>query len=529
MDYTFIMSDYSYPEDHRKKTEKRLRDQVKGNGIDPETLHLEIKRQGIGEFTARTSYKVEAHTETKSAKGKVIEGTLVSQGELKNHIDEAIQKIQRDKSMQDAVEDQIKNLPHHGFGSHKEILPLTHSKQSFTEHRVCVTCNGQKNTQCRICHGQGRMQCRLCNGLGALQCMTCGGQGHIRGSDGNPQPCGTCQGRRQVYCTECQGQQVVTCATCQAKGMMTCNACQGEGMSSNIVTVSAIAFTSSQINVQELDDEPKRLITSVGAEKLIQGDHADIAVTAKPVIEEKETAWYEDKIETDVSGVYYKFTCPWAAGDITLGKKSYEIGFVGKKGAVATCKNIMDDIFQKPHDLLRKAGAGDGLITGLLKEACDYRVSRETLALVVKGKKKRAMQALMKSYGLGLSQNTTKSFIINGFNALKRVTRRPRYIGLAVGLAVVTGLYYAWFGINLREATEPQTQNIRFLIDFVILLVGSGIAFAAVKTAGFIALKSVMDGIGLPIKKVPSAGTAGFYALGGSFLLWCGFLGILFF
>ncbi|PCH99792.1 MAG: hypothetical protein COB76_04920, partial [Alphaproteobacteria bacterium] len=58
--------------------------------------------------------------------------------------------------------------------------------------------------------------------------------------------------------------------------------------------------------------------------------------------------------------------------------------------------------------------------------------------------------------------------------------------------------------------------------DFIILIIGSVISFAGVKTAGFMALKSVMADIGLPIKQIPAAGTAGMYAVLGSLILWGG-------
>lgn len=304
--------------------------------------------------------------------------------------------------------------------------------------------------------------------------------------------------------------------------MVTCRTCNGEGASSQISTLTGFAITKAHINVQELDPHPKRLLSKIGVEKLAAAKHIDVTTIEPPRAEEDKSAWYEDAPTHDTSGVYYMAAIPWAIGEIIINKTPYEIGFVGNKGAVVDTKYFMDDVLKKPRNLLKQAARGDGFVAGLLKEACEYRVSRETLEAVVQGHKKRAMQSLMKTHGLGFSKPAVKDFVLNAFQALKRVTRRPRYIGLGIGLSIAAALFYTWFGMDIRSATDAQSDKARYIVDFIILIIGSVISFAGVKTAGFMALKSVMADIGLPIKQIPAAGTAGMYAVLGSLILWGG-------
>lgn len=525
MHYTWIMSDYTYPDALLKKTKKRIKDQLEGQNCDLKTLSLTIKRQGQASFTARTSYKIECAVDTKSAAGKVVEGTLVGEGELAGHIEKAIRTIKSDDAIAKIAEEQIKKLPQQGFGADKEQISLGRGKEKITEHQTCRNCQGHAKMPCPTCYGKAYMQCNLCNGYGELQCMMCAGRGQIQNADGSHQTCTNCHGRGRTFCTQCQGQKQIPCTQCQAKGNVVCKSCQGAGAMSKIATIDSVLVTHAQINLQELEPEPKRLVSLATPEKLAAGGHMTIKVTDKPKPQKEDNkAWYEDEAPApDTSGVYYAATIPWAVAELSLNNKTYEISFIGNKGAVAECKPFMDQVFMEPLKLISSAAKGEGLVAGLLKDACRYRVSRETLAAVARGRKKRALQDIMNHYGLGLSHNIAKALVMNSFQALKRVTRRPRYIGLGVGLILCAALNYLWFMGDMRELSMNSPQKTRYAIDGIILFLGMVLSFGSVKAAGYIALQSVMKDIGVPIKQIPAAGTAGIYALAGGLGIWATF------
>ena len=124
------MSDYSYPEELIKKTEKRIRAQLDGNGTKQENVKITVKRQDIGIFTARTSYDIDYAVNTKTASGKVVEGKLVTQGQLQSEITNSIEALKSDKTINDTMVEIIKKLPAQGFGAHKQKLQIPQTKQS---------------------------------------------------------------------------------------------------------------------------------------------------------------------------------------------------------------------------------------------------------------------------------------------------------------------------------------------------------------------------------------------------------------
>lgn len=522
------MSDYVYPATLIKKTEKRIHDQIKGNGLDSKSVSIQILRQGEGVFTARTGYNLDVKIEARSVTGKVVEGRLVPAGQLQGEITKITQQIKAEKSTRELIESLIRKLPQHGFGADKQILDLPPTKQSLTEHQNCSGCGGRGQMQCHTCHGQTRIQCQQCFGMGDIQCLQCQGRGQTPSYHDTTkmQICTQCQGRGRSYCTQCQGQKTIPCTSCQGKGQMACTQCQGAGITSHIATIKAFAVTSAQIHLHELDPEPKRFASIVTPERLANGEHMTITLTKPPQEEEEDRAWYENKPERDTSGVYYRAVMPWAAGHVLIKDRVYEIGFTGSKGAVVDCKPFMDDVLKKPRALLAEARQSRNTAE-LLKEACSYRVSRETLSAVAKGQKKRAMQTLLSLYSVGLSKPAIQDMVLNGFHAIKRITRTPRYTGMAIGLVLSGYLAFLWFQYGLRDIGINQTANIRHLLDLSIFITATALAFLCVKIAGFISLKSVMKIIGLQQTKIPAAGMAGIYALLGSAVLWGGMFALL--
>ena len=513
------MSDYKYPADLIKKTDARIQAQLTGNGASAKDIQFSIKRQGIGTFTARTHYDIKCETQSKEQIGHVVQGRVVDIQALSSEIQAYTAKIQSEKSVQDAMKHQIEALPQKGFGADKNDIVLSGQAQTFTSHKKCGSCAGQGQSQCRTCAGQGRSQCQMCHGVGDLQCMICHGTGQAEIS-GKRQHCNHCQGRGRTLCTHCNGQRSVQCPTCQGKGQMQCKTCQGQGEMSVITTVTPHAVTKSQINIQELDADPKRMVSLIGAHNLAKGDHINITLVKPPQDEEDNKAWYEDKPVIDKSGVFYEATVPWAVGEVSYSGKPYNISLIGKKAAVAESGYFMDEVLKKPATVMQSAAQGDGIVASLLKDACEYRVSRETLTMVIKGQTKRTMMMLQKSYGVGLSKGFIQSFVKSTFLATKKITRRPRYVGLAVGLIVTGALYYYWFMMDGRGVTETQINKIRYAIDGLLMLVGMGLTFATIKGAGHLAMQSVLKDLNINIKKIPAAGMAGVYGLGGCLVIW---------
>jgi hypothetical protein len=521
------MSDYKYPDDLIKKTDARIQAQLVGNGID--SLSFNIKRQGLSKFSAHTDYTIECKIDTKEHAGKATKGKVVDASAIQSEIKQFISSVQDDDSTNSTIVPQIESLPLKGFGADKTPIQITSKTETFTCHTQCGSCAGKGQSECRICKGQTRQQCPMCHYTGELDCMTCQGRGLID-NNGKQIPCTYCQGRGRIYCTNCNGQKTISCVACNAKGNIPCKTCGGKGEATQITTITPMAMTKSQINVQELDNEPKVLVSKIGALNLAKGGHINIKTVKPPSPDdENSAAWYEDKPEVKKkTGVYYTVSVPWAVGEIIYNDKPYNISLVGNKGAVADAGSFMDAILKKPADIMMAAANGQGIVTNLLKDTCEYQVSRETLTSVVQGKTKQTMMELQKTYGIGLSKQFIQTFVKSAYTATKKITRRPRYIGLGVGLALSAMLYYFWFMRDGRDNFDTQSQAAQYAMDGLILIIGMIFTFGIIKGSAYFAMQSVLKTLNIQIKKIPAAGTAGIYGLIGCALIWGGLLAMQF-
>lgn len=527
------MTDYNYPAELIKKAETRIRRQLDGNGVDPKEIKLTVKRQGIGTFTAQTSYTIDTDVQANQIKGQKSQGEILESGKTQETIQSYITELQSKDSLSNEIKEQIRALALKGFGASGDVIQLGSHKKTYTEHTPCGTCQAKGQATCGNCHGQGRSQCQLCHARGFVRCLHCQGSGEVQNGE-HRQACTYCQGKREIFCTQCHGQKMTSCATCQTKGTISCGSCNGEGKNSLHTSVTPIAKITSAIHLQELDDEPKTFANKVGALALAKGGHIDIS-EFQPLDDEEakkpgELSYYEDDEtpENTENQIHFEAKMPWAVAGVEVNKKPYNIAFIGKKGAIADAGHFMDDILDKPFLLLKEAAHGNGFVAGLLKDACETRVSRETLSAVTTSSRKKAMVTLSKSYEIGLSKQSLHAFVQNSYLALKRVTRRPRYIGLAIGLILSGALYYFWFMNGGRDMTSAHPQNTRWAMDAIPLVIGTLMTLMSIKGVGFITFRSVMRGIGIKTNKMPMAGTAGLHGLIGNLLIWGGLFGMMF-
>jgi hypothetical protein len=519
------MSDNVYPDELIKKAKDRIFSQLDGNGVDLGNVKFDFKRGGVDNFSAETLFSFDCNVKTVNEKGRSRAGRVVAQGQLQTEIQNYIIDFQSGDDHADMAKAMIVKLPMNGFGADKQVLDIPSQKTILIEHQTCGSCQGQGRSKCQTCKGQARMPCPLCHAHGLLRCMTCSGVGTRADANGQQQVCNQCQGRRESYCTQCHGQKTVACAPCQSTGQVSCGTCGGEGAQSIIATIIPVLKTQSAINIPDIDSEDaKNMVAKVGAERLAKGGHITVKVLENPPVSdepEPERAYFEkEPADTTKNRVFYDASVQWAVCGMVIGKVKQNIAIAGSKGAILDSGHFMDQILSKPKGLMSKAARGDGFVARLLKDACAYRVSRETLDLLTHGNRKSAMAGLQSKYALGTTQNTLKSFVIDGYQALKRITQRPRYIGLGVGLCLASAFYALWFLNGLRDNTAMHVDYIRYGLDVLPLVLGVGCTIFFIKIIGYFTLKSVMSDVGITNTKMPAVGKAGLYALIGNIAIW---------
>ena len=518
------MDDHSYSQDFIRKAETRIRRQLQDNGVDdPSKIKIQIKRHGEDVLKAETRFIVDCQVASTHQKGKSTQGRVIKAGELQSEIQSFKAGLQDRESITKQAKDLIKTLPLQGFGAENKMLELTAEKAILTENVTCSRCKGNGNMQCPKCKGMAKIKCPKCYGRGDLQCEVCLGHGKIQDGNGS-KPCYKCHGNGEVFCYQCQGKKFIPCTHCHMKGQIGCSDCNGKGTNSVITSLTPFIELTSAIHVQDLETDPKRMAGKIGGLPLANGGHITIRTAASPEQEEIERAYFEEKpIDMSRTTVYYEADMPWAVGEIIINNKPHDITFAGAKGAVCESGSFMQQLIQPHLERLDRSTQKLENAQAAIKDACNLRVSRETFALLGKGKPKKVMQNIYKLYPLGWTKADIQTFVTIAYKSLKIATRRTRYAGLAVGLGITTLLNYLWFMTALKPEISLQSP-LNILADGIPLIIGIIISMTAVKAIGFIKYYMLMSDIGVKSKNTPPMGKAGLYALACPVLIWVAFM-----
>lgn len=515
------MTDYSYPQELIKKVENRIRAQLDGNSdIAAKSVSIDVIKTGKSSFTSTTEYELDCKASVTQDKGKSTKGRLISPGTSKQEIESYLNQLQHNPKFNKIAKDHIMALPLSGFGADNELIALNGETITVTEQSPCGTCQGKGQSQCAQCNGRGRKQCPNCHSTGLIHCHYCQGRGEIKTGD-QMRTCTQCQGRRQIYCPSCRGQKQISCTTCQSRGVTTCEQCAGSGCHSIHTTATPFLKTHSTIHIQELDDDPKRMAAKIGGVTLIKGDHAKMNIKSSHSNNSDETTESEDR------AIHYEVTFPWAIGDITLNDRNYRLSICGKKGAVSDGGKFMDHILLDAYDLFQKCAEGQGNTTKFLYNGIkSHRVSRETLSLLMKIKKPKAvMSKIYKQYPIGLSKDFIQNFVRNGYRALQRMTRNVRYIALTSSVLLNAIIYYVWFMRDQKSEIAKYLPNqIPYLFDAVLLLFAIVINIIFIKFAGYAVTRNFIKSLDIKGFTTPPMGKAGVYGIIITIILWIGFM-----
>ena len=514
------MSNYSYPDEFIKKAEARIRKQLDGNGVDPKTVSLSVKRQGMGNFSAQTSFKTDFDIDKQEKPGRHPIGETVETGKAQPRVQELITEIQDNDTLSEEIKTKIEALPFKGFGAEKNILPLKQHEKVFSEVHICKTCDGHGQSICQTCLGHGQIPCNLCHQHGMIQCPLCNGIGEIyQGSE--KKLCTQCHGKREIFCTQCLGQKVMACTSCQGKGTISCSSCHGEGANTFTLSVKPYVQTHSEIHLQKLEYEPKTMANKIGALSLAKGGHIQIDVTKPPEQEDEQRAYYQDAPEdTGKSTVYYSATAPWAVAEVTIKDTNYNIYFLGYKGAIADSQPFMDAVIEKPLSFLESAGNKDNKPHEMLEKACDHRVSRETLKSVIKNGRKKAMKDIHQNYKIGFPKTSIQNFVRAAYKGINALTRKWRYIGLEIGLFLSPFISYFWFFEGYRQKVSSAHVYIEYGVDLLVLLAMIATTILCIKVIAWFPYRSLAKKMNIQSTALPPIGDMGKLAIGWSIFSW---------
>lgn len=494
-----------------QKALKQIRLLSDGNGTSASAVQIMDAKGEFISMEALTHLELDIDTAQEERVGQHQQGTFLPTMEtMQAAITKAQAGIIKNDQSRQFVADKMLKRPDQGFASHGETLPLKELKQDFSCHTPCGTCQGQGHSTCRQCGGQRKEVCTQCHGRTMIPCRYCHGNGMLQGQDGKQQQCTFCFGQRQVSCPLCQKTGRMNCRKCRASGHIKCDPCKGGGVFTQIVSVLPVVKTLFEMDRAELPHPAVWAIENMGT-KLAAKGHMDIAA---------------EQVTRKDGGLAIAYNATFPYGDITfsINGKPVKANIFGKKAKLLKLKPFLEDLIRPAMVNLNKAANNDGVVANQIKKASGHTLIGKAILYAATMPKKKALMTLKKHYPIGISNQALQNIIKTADRAMGNVTRRPRYIGLGIGLIAVAGAYAALFLTKGYEGLMNTINNtsLEIVVAAALIGAGGGLAHYMIKMTAKRAMKQAIGHL-MPNKgqiKIPAkTRTSGLYAYLGAAVL----------
>lgn len=462
---------------------------------------------------ATTLIEIRPQTTDKIVRGKQNVGTpLSSQGDVQKSIDRELVSALNRSDTKDKLLDMLRKRPDQGFGLGGANLNVAFLSDDFSWHEACRQCTGQGRVACMRCHGQMREQCPQCHGRTMTPCPMCRGTGHVNGQDGRPQPCSKCHGQRQVICLMCHRTGKIPCRQCKGTGHSQCTSCGGSGWFTHVVHLATQAVTYFDYDRSTLPPDVIKILDSDCAGLAKRGD---VHVTAH-VAENKKNAL----------GLEYDVQFPYGEVVFTIGKKPLKARIFGYNATLLDMPPFLEKLIARGYSELEAAAAGAGSVSRRLRRAGRFKLLAMALLAGAQSSPKKAAALLLRKYPLGLSPEAAYTIAELADKATAKITRKPRYVGLALGLAVVAGLYAFYYIGPGRGLIAPMIGDARLniIIDLMLVVIGGTLTTLSIQLAAKTALHEAIGHLA-PAKErrklLPKTRSSGWWGYaGGGAIYW---------
>ena len=491
---------------------KTLQAVCRGNGAKAASVKVESFKADMLKIPAYSFIELRPQTSEKKEKGKVSKGHIVSgKDDVMRTIDQTMLRTLRDTSARKQIANLLLKRPDQGFGFHNGSVTVDFLTNDFTWHEGCGACAAQGRSACPRCQGLGRETCPQCNGRTMVPCNFCRGSGSVNGQDGRPQPCSKCHGQRQMVCPMCQRTGKTPCRQCGSSGHMACTACGGTGWFSHVVHVTTQAVTHFDMDRGLIPSAVAPLIDK-NAANLIQKGH--IKVSARTA-ETKE----------DVLGLEYVMQFPY--GDITFNVRGKPIkgSLFGFKARLLALPDFLDKLLAKGIKCLEEAAGGQGSVADKIHKSSRYRVIAHALLNAAQNSAGKTASDLLQKFPLGLSRRAAEDIAKYSDQAVARVTRKPRYVGLVIGLILVGGLYGFYYLGPGRDMISPYIGNpkLNAFVDLFLVFVGGTMTTLCIRLNAARSLQHALGHLVPPKDRkrlIPKARTSAVWGYAGGLMLY---------
>ncbi|GEM_PF-1698191 len=511
----------------------RLRQQISGNGVAPINLTIKQCEGSVLEFYGATHLALHPEITESKAAGRASSGDIVSVNQGRAQIQEFLKSLTFDASLQMQVAQSITARPDKGFGLHEEAIPFPVEK-TIVEHHPCTQCNGGGQSPCPQCHGKRQMVCYKCAGTGTMHCIVCRGSRVVQ-SNGQNQPCYHCQGRGMAACDLCRGSCMIGCSSCGTQGFLPCQPCGASGVISHIYRLKTRLLARFELRDDKLPATIKNLFQRNGVQRLVaSGDMQASPLSPEEVANIKTGT---SPASGDFLYVPYRALLPYAVAHFELQRNraktkdnsasasTFKGEIVGYNSKLMGFPSFMDSLLKAPLALLTQAARGEGIAAVKIKQASKWRSIRQALVLVLKGTERGAMQKLLKANPIGLSKNCATAIVKTSNVALKKITRKPRYIALCAGLVLNFGLLCVWFAkgarievmnaLGITQTSAGDAVNWPALaLDIALIPLLTLMCIGLIRYTGHYVMRKSLGDLGLEQEAGhwPKAGTTALYA-----------------
>lgn len=493
-------------EAYKDEALQRVRDMVQGNQFNSDDVVIESFEGEVLHFHAETMLNVYTKVSQKTVPGQV-SGAVKVKDEVsaREEMAKAYALVGQSSDLIRKIRDVVLARGDQGFALDKEVIHLNFGKKDFVVFEPCLTCKTTGSIACRPCHGKGVSVCSRCSGSGMGHCTHCNGAQMIPGANGHKIQCPVCHGRGRVMCTQCQQSGRVHCKTCASRGVTRCPNCEGHAWTSRLFIQELLIRTAFDYPKNELPNQVVALIEKHGAKIK---EHAEIALiemtqdNLKGVKDTYQSGSGEDVREATDRGdvvvpVRYKVVLPYGHVEYGINGKSYYTFLFGTKGRLMHVSPFLDDLIKNGVRKLKDAAEGRGDVVRNIAQAAEYRTVKEGLFYTARYGIGKARKMLKKTNALGLSDEMIKDVVKTADIALKKVTQKPRYMGLAVAGVVHLALISGYFLPPTREKLTQLIANSHMHIglDLIAVFGSVAIGFLIIQGSAIRAMSDVMRSI----------------------------------
>jgi hypothetical protein len=449
----------------------------KGNGVRSDKITVLSHKIAQHALNAGTYLELKPALTERTAPGKVVAGqTVHTREEAMRAIDQTMMQAARDPAAKAQIANVLLSRADQGFGMSRQAVSLDFLKREYTWHEACNTCRGTTQAPCQRCQGRRLETCIKCTGRGLMPCPLCRATGLLQGNK-----CNRCHGQRYVPCDGCQRSGMMGCRMCSATGVMKCTTCAGQGWKSHILALAAQAMTYFEYDAKSI---PKGAADTIETQAQILSSEQKIQVRGR-IADDKE----------NVLGASYEVDFPYGEIIFQVGKKEVKSNLFGYKSDLVEFPYVLDKILGPSVQELEEAAVNVGSVADKIKNATRFRLIAQAFLSASRTSVKKTVSYLMKTYDIGLSVGMAEKIAILADQTTANITRKPRLIGMMVGLMVAAGLNAVYYLLPVRSAIAAYLPNPKFdfVLDILPFLLGGFITMVSIQ---LVAANSIRKALG---------------------------------